>query len=240
MFDAIILAAGSSKRFFQSGGEVYKQVFPYKGKPIILRLYDQLRSISNIENIHVVLGREKECAEKIREILLKKEVTFHTNKNSHKDNNLLSFIEATKSLDKNIIVLESDCVITREDLQNMLYATKEKEITWSNLGPINSFNYGGVIELNGNSKIERIHVFDKREMKEFKFEKKLGLKLFGITSFGVKALRRYIDLTNSLKNKEKKYFLEAAIKFPNELAFNTVKMSKKSFSFNRLEELEGE
>ena len=234
-FDALILAAGKGKRFRDSGGSVLKQVAEYESVPVIKRLYDQLSANKKIKEIIVVLSNDRSDQEVIKAAIGSNKVNYLINHDCENDNNLISFLVAAQNVENNLIVLECDCVSEETDIDKMLSSTLQNDITFSNLGSIDNYKYGGVIELSDSKKPKKIHVFSEEEMILFKKDFQ-GAKLFGATCFGKEALTKYKKMSQELTDKKNKYFLEVAIAYPNSFVFKTVKMSRNSFHFNTLNE----
>ena len=237
-FDAVILAAGASTRFFRSGGTVFKQVVPYKGTPVIRYLYDILAALPGVDQVHVVLGDNPDCAQAIRDVLPEDNIHFWVNPDSARDNNLLSFQHGTQHLDKGVIVVEADCVLSEADLLNILANCQSNQICWANIGQIDTYDYGGVLETNILGEVISVDVLTANEMAQFKDANRTGFKLFGVAAFGQEALQIYLGIITARSDCYNQYFHIIATENPERFNFRTVEMSQSSFSFNIVSELE--
>ena len=237
-FDAVILAAGASSRFFKSGGTMFKQVVPYKGVPIIRHLYDLLAGVPGIDQVHVVLGEQEDCAAAIRSVLPHEGVQFHINPDSARDNNLLSFRHGTETLSKGALVLEADCILGQNDFRKILANCGAEQICWANIGPIDSYDYGGVLETNSAGKVISVDVLSAAQMTAFKAAGRTGLKLFGAAAFGATALQVYRRQLAAKDDPYNQYFHTIATEAPGLFDLRTVEMSPGSFSFNVVSEFE--
>jgi GTP:adenosylcobinamide-phosphate guanylyltransferase len=235
---AVILAAGSGKRFFKSGGETFKQIMPYNGEPVLRRLIRQIESCSCFGGITVVLGENIECRVAIRRALDGLNVDYIVNKYSESDNNLLSFFVGTADIDQAVLLIEADCVVNVDALQGMIAGLTDNEIRWAHVGDIVDFKYGGLIEIDQFTEMPiGIAVLEEKEFFQFKSSGKRGFKMFGLTSFGKSALRSYREKISLLKDPYNKYFHQIAVEDSSEFYLNTYRVEDNCFSFNTVGEI---
>ena len=121
----------------------------------------------------------------------------------------------------------------------MSQGISSSEVRWANIGNVSAFDYGGLIEIEPTT--ERgiyVDVLDREGFAEFKNAGRLGVKMFGLTSFGVDALRTFKSKADKLHNRYNKYF--HYILTQNTVLFDhtTRAMSDGSFSFNTVSEME--
>lgn len=236
-FRAIILAAGEGKRYNASGGTTLKQVAPYKGVPVIRRLADQVAASKSFCGLTIVLGPNESHARTIKAALQGCPATYVVNENARRDNNLLSFLVGTKDLSCGVLLIEADCVFAQEDFAAMVENTGSGQICWSNIGPAEDFDYGGVIELNDAGRVVGVNVLNAPDYAAFKAAGRSGVKMFGLTAFGADALQHYHKVAARLKDPYDRYFHFVASNWPEEFDFCTVAMSSDVFSFNVTREL---
>ena len=243
--DAVILAAGEGTRFFDSGATVYKQVYQYNNEPLIKRIVRLLDESEHFNDICVVLGQNEMCNLAIRKALQNHSVTYAINKESREDNNFLSLITAIDANKTNspagMLVVESDCIFGRSDINSIINASKKDEIIWANIGEKKIEQAGGLLfcKKNNNNiyhidkiKIVKDPLLDSVLSNQYKFI----MKMFGLTFFGANALKQYILLADKYRSKKNIYFHQPIM--DNIKNFNnlSVKMSSKSKSFNTISE----
>jgi CTP:molybdopterin cytidylyltransferase MocA len=234
----VILAAGSGKRFLGSGGVGYKQLTPYEGEPVIARLVRQVEETGLFSGTTVVLGEDRECGAAIREALDGRQVAYAVNRDARRDNNLLSFRAGTHGVDSACLIIEADCVVARDDLVGMVGALEPDEIRWSEIGDVSGFDYGGLIETDpGGERAISIAVLSREEFSAFKSAGRKGVKMFGLSAFGAKALALYRDRITGLADPYNKYFHYIAIQDPRPFRLSTYRVTADSFSFNTVTEL---
>lgn len=235
---AVILAAGRGERFFRSGGRIYKQLAPYRGEPVVTRLVRQSIETNAFSGVTVVLGADAKCADAIRDELASYDVRFVINEESLNDQNLLSFIKGTDGLQDGALIIESDCVVTGDDLRGMVQDLQEEEIRWSNIGSLEAYSYGGVVELDPASmSVTKIDILDKEAFSKLLATGRPVMKMFGLTAFGGGALVAYRQAISELESKFQKYFHYVAINSPERFRQSTRSMSAESFSFNAVSEM---
>ena len=241
---ALILAAGEGTRFFESGANVFKQVYKHDNEPIITRIVRQLYEIQKFTSICVVLGQNEQCNKAIKQALEGYQINYVINKKSREDNNFLSLMEGLDSyktkFESDILVIESDCIFYKSDLISLVSTPKEDgDIVWANIGNKNSTQAGGI--LFSNKKIQNIHQIDeiriiKNPLLDPVLEQKYNfiLKMYGLTFFSVGAVKKYIQLANNYKSQKKIYFHQIIIENISSFINLSVKISDDSMSFNTL------
>ena len=235
---ALILAAGSGTRFSNSGGGCLKQLTPWKKEPVINRLVRQLRECGSFSKIVVVLGDNKMHQDAIKDSLSLEDVDFIVNPSSADDNNLLSFKLGVADITGPVLVVESDVVVNESDLTSMIDKIGSDEIRWGELGDISNFTHGGLIEVDPISgEALSINVLSKNDFNYFKTSNRKGVKMFGLTAFGVDALLLYKSRLAVLPDVYNKYFHHVAINEPELFRLTTYRVSAESFSFNTISEL---
>lgn len=234
----VILAAGSGKRFLGSGGVGYKQLTPYEGEPVIVRLVRQVEETGLFSGTTVVLGDDAECGAAIREALEGRQVAYAVNPDAQRDNNLLSFQAGTQGVDSACLIVEADCVVGADDLAGMVEGLGPDEIRWSEIGDVSGFDYGGLIETDASgTRAVAVAVLSREEFSAFKSAGRKGVKMFGLSAFGAQALALYRDRIESLSDPYGKYFHYIAIQDPRPFRLGTYRVAADSFSFNTVTEL---
>ena len=204
---AIVLAAGRGTRFLASGGEIYKQIVPYQGEPVIARLVRQIQDTGLFGPTIVVLGDDPDCRASIRDVLSKFDVEFLINEDSTRDNNLLSFLVAIEAVESPVVLIEADCIVSSTDLSVMAQDISPSEVRWANIGDVSQYEYGGLVEVDPSTgRGIYIDVLDRKRFSEFKNAGRFGVKMFGLTSFGDQALSTFRSQANTLQDKYEKYF----------------------------------
>ena len=233
----MILAAGEGKRFSASGGIGYKQLVPVSGTPLIKRIVQQIYETKLFNKVVIVLGQNEECNMAIIDELHDFKVEYVTNEFSRIDNNLLSFQVATKNLHSAIVLIEADCIFDTEDLIGMAVDLREDEIRWAEIGSVDAYDQGGLIELDEKGNCIAISVLVATDFAKFKSEGRLGKKMFGLTAFGKRSLERYRELIDEIDVTYGKYFHCVASDWPNEFQFSTYHVNDNCISFNTVTEL---
>ena len=182
----MILAAGEGKRFSASGGIGYKQLVPVSGTPLIKRIVQQIYEAKLFNKVVIVLGQNEECNMAIIDELHDFKVEYVTNEFSRIDNNLL-FQVATRNLHSAIVLIEADCIFDTEDLIGMAVDLREDEIRWAEIGSVDAYDQGGLIELDEKGNCMPF-VLVATDFAKFKSEGRLGKKMFGLTAFGKRSL----------------------------------------------------
>ena len=235
---AIVLAAGSGRRFLKSGGVGYKQLTHWKGESVISRIVRQVEESSIFDGITVVLGEDADCRAAIRAELTGHNVTYVRNPQSGQDNNLLSFKYGVAGLESPVLVIESDIVVTTEDIVCMASGLKDDEIRWAEIGDIANFDHGGLIEIDpATGFCFSVDILSRAECRIFKDSGRQAVKMFGLTGFGVNALAEYKTRIDFLADPYNKYFHHVAINEPHLFSFAAHRVSKGCFSFNTVSEL---
>ncbi len=235
---AVVLAAGAGKRFLQSGGTIYKQLTPIDGVPVILRLVQQLDATGRFSGVTVVLGDDPDCGAAVRAALQGCDLRFVVNSKSSQDNNLLSMQAGVQGIETSILLIEADCVVAQQDLVAMIDGLEGEEIRWADIGAIEGFDYGGLIEVDPVTGAGiSVDVLAAPEFAQFKADGRNGVKMFGLSAFGAKALSVYKGLIEELQDPYQKYFHYIATQNPRAFKFTTCRVSEDSFSFNTVSEL---
>lgn len=238
---ALILAAGSGTRFIGSGGVGFKQLTPYRGEPIILRLVRQIEECAAFGEIIIVLGANEECRSAIMYVLRNKTVKFIINSEADRDNNLISFYKGICELQRPTLLIEADCVVETDDLIAMVDGLEQEEIRWAEIGDANEFEYGGVVELDPNTGLGiGVDVLTREEFLEFNKDGRMGVKMFGLSAFGINALSIYREEISKISNPYKKYFHHVATQTPDKFLLTTYRVSEGCFSFNTIAEFKSE
>jgi L-serine kinase (ADP) len=155
---AIVLAAGASRRMGDATADRPKSLLPYKDKPILLRLLDQLGR-TQIERIVVVIGYQ---ADKVRALVADRPgVVLVENTGYADDVNIVSMHLALDHAVGSTVIFEADTIM--EDAM-VTYATGtdfEHQSAWFTKGPFTPDMYGGIVRSDATGKIDDIRVVPK-------------------------------------------------------------------------------
>tara|TARA_B100000963_G_scaffold1987_1_gene1535 strand:- start:10133 stop:10867 length:735 start_codon:yes stop_codon:yes gene_type:complete len=240
---AILLAAGEGKRFFESGSKTFKQLYPYNNEPIIKRCVRTVKETLLFNEIIVVLGQNDECNEQIKKVLNGEEITYIINNASRKDNNFLSVLAGLshcKPSGESIIIIETDCIFTSDDLKKLTTDLSYNEIRWSNLGPAFENQTGGFLLTSeiDSGEVHEIKIVGKfKDDDELVLKKKYVKKMFGLTAMDSQAILKYLELSELCTKKEDKYFHQIIMNAMSNFVNKTVAVEEISFSFNTLKEI---
>jgi choline kinase len=199
---AIILAAGSSKRMGDFTNNLPKCMLPYKNETIIRRLVRQLKE-KGIKKIILVVGYQKE---KIIEELKDIEgihIRVVVNEIYEQDTNIHSMRLALKEVDGTCVVFEADTIMEDKLVEYVAGSDFEDVSAWFTKGKFNSQQYGGILNTDRYGKITDIKI-----VPEYHQDYKNYSKLTGIMRVGKKELEIFKKLVEEYANRTiKQYYL---------------------------------
>lgn len=201
---AIILAAGRSRRMETLSRREPKCLLPYNGERILERLVRQIED-AGVERIFLVVGY---CAGKI-EVLFKENHTVEIIKNVYyeEDVNILSLSLAISRVTGPVAIFEADTVMEDSLVRYVMGADFEGKSVWFTRGSFNESQYGGILHSDKYGKVTDIRIVSAYN-KQFQRYSKLS----GVMRVGGNELELFRALVNKYaKTSLKQYFLTAWI-----------------------------
>jgi choline kinase len=175
---AIILAAGSGRRFKSIMGEVPKCILEINGETILSRLIRQIDSYG-ITDIKIVVGYQKERV--IEEILKYPDinVTVICNDKYTEDVNIYSLTLALKEDISPCYIFEADCVYEDKCFSMIFDPKYEKESVWYSVGDFTEDQHGGIIGADESGVVYDINIVKAYEEKYKDYKKMVGVMKIG-------------------------------------------------------------
>lgn len=201
---AIILAAGRSRRMEALSRREPKCLLPYNGERILERLVRQIEE-NGIERIILVVGY---CAAKI-EALFREDPTVEIVKNAYyeEDVNILSLSLAISKATGPVAIFEADTVMEDAMVQYVLGADFEGKSVWFTRGRFQESQYGGILRSDKYGQITDIRIVSAYNDRFKRYS-----KLSGVMRVGGNELELFRALVNKYaKTSLKQYFLTAWI-----------------------------
>lgn len=223
----ILLAAGKGSRL-KLKKKKPKSLFTYQNVTILERLIDQLFK-NNITNISLVTGyKKKEIINTLKKY--KKKINIVFNKFFEKDTNIYSAYLGIGNYNKDVLILETDCVYDNKSFKKIV---NQKKTCWYTIGKFNKDQAGGIIKKNNKNKVE-----DLKIVKEYNEKFKDYLKLTGALFIEKNDISEFKNLCkNYVKKSKKYYYLQPIIDNLKKFNCNVVNLDGKNcFSFNTIEE----
>lgn len=197
---AIILAAGRSRRMESLSFRNPKCLFLYQNEIILARLVRQLRE-NGIEKIVIAVGYRAEAIRRLFEN--QPDIVTVENKWYEEDVNIYSMKLALEQVSGACAVFEADTVMEDALVKYVVGDDFEGKSVWFTRGRFTSSQYGGILKSDGKGTIKNIRI-----VPAFSFEYRNYRKLTGIMRIGSRELeifRNYVD--EYVKNSIKQYYL---------------------------------
>lgn len=201
---AVILAAGRSRRMEKLSRREPKCLLPYKGERVLERLVRQIED-NGIQQIYIVTGY---CANKIEALFHDDPVvTTIENKFYEEDVNILSLSLALAKVDGPVAIFEADVIMEDALVRYVLGSDFERKSVWFTRGPFTESQYGGILKSNKYGQITDIRI-----VSAYNERYKAYSKLTGIMRVGSGELELFRAIMNKYaKTSLKQYFLTAWI-----------------------------
>lgn len=201
---AIILAAGRSRRMEKLSRRDPKCLLPYKGERVLERLVRQIEDCG-IEKIYIVTGY---CADKISALFREDPaVTTVENRFYEEDVNILSLSLAISRADGPVAIFEADVIMEDGLVKYVLGSDFEGKSVWFTRGPFTESQYGGILRSDKYGRITDIRIVSAYNERYRAYS-----KLTGIMRVGAGELELFRALVNKYaKTSLKQYFLTAWI-----------------------------
>ena len=184
---AIILAAGSGRRFRSVSANVPKCMLSMGGQTILSRLIRQL-SHFGIDDLKVVVGYEK--AKVVDEIarIDRVDVTIIENKRYKEDVNILSLTLALREDPSSCYVFEADCLFENSCFELICDSDYADKSVWYSCGDFTEDQHGGIIRADRNNRVTDVGIVKEydRQYKDYK-------KMIGALKIGPKEIQLYCD-----------------------------------------------
>lgn len=228
---AIILAAGRSRRMEHLSKKLPKCLLQYKEEIILKRLVRQIEN-SGVEKIVITIGYRADAMHKIFDS--DNRVTLVENKMYEEDVNIKSMALALSKVDNGAVaIFEADTVMEDSLVSYVLGSDFEGKSVWFTRGSFNETQYGGILKTDKFGNINDIKIVPAWSDKYKKYSKLSGL---------MRVSANEIELFRALVNKYarttlKQYFLNAWIENIKLLPCIEADISNYSFfTFNKPEE----
>lgn len=223
----VLLAAGKGTRL-GSENNIHKSLFKYKNVTIIERLINQLFK-NNIKNITLVVGYKKE---KIINNLkkFKNKINFVHNNHYEKDTNIYSTYLGVKNYQKDVLILETDCVYDDKSFKKII---SQNRTSWYTVGKFKKDQVGAILKKNKSNKVEELKI-----VKKYNPKYKDYLKLTGALFISKKDISKFkILCTEYIRKSKKYYYLQPIIDKIKKFDCHSVALDRKNcFSFNTIKE----
>lgn len=201
---AIVLAAGRSRRMETLSRREPKCLLPYNGERILERLIRQIEE-AGVEKIFLVVGY---CAGKI-EALFRDDPAVEIIKNAlyEEDVNILSLSLAISRASGPVAIFEADTVMEDALVRYVVGSDFEGKSVWFTRGRFNESQYGGILRSDKYGKITDIRIVSAYNERFSRYT-----KLSGLMRVGAGELELFRALVNKYaKTSLKQYFLNAWI-----------------------------
>lgn len=230
--EAIILAAGSSRRMGLLCEGKHKSLLKYKDQTILSRVINQLKK-ANIEKIIIVVGFAKDKIIEETKNIADIEIQIVENPRYFEDTNIYSMKLALDHIENPFIIVEADMIAEDSLLQYLAGSDFEGKSTWLTKGKFNDTQYGGILRSD-----ELGNINDIRIVPEYREEYKNHTKLTGLMRVGPNEIDLFKKLVNIYAEKTfKQYFLIPWIENLNHLPCIEGNASQYKFStFNSPED----
>lgn len=227
---AVILAAGRSRRMEHLSKKLPKCLLPYHGERILQRLVRQIEACG-IERIVITIGYR---AEKMHEIFdADPRVVLVENKMYEEDVNILSMSLALGEIHDACVIFEADTIMEDALVQYVLGSDFEGKSVWFTRGRFNEAQYGGILRSDkfGN-------VVDVKIVPSWQTKYKQYMKLSGLMRIGSEEIELFKALVNKYaRTTLRQYYLNAWIENIKLLPSIDADISFfKFFTFNKPDE----
>jgi choline kinase len=180
--EAIVLAAGSSRRMGEYTRGRPKCLLQYSGETILKRLIKQLKE-NNIKKIIIVVGYRKELVIEelersfgdIEDIKIK----IVENKIYDQDTNIYSMKLALEQVEGPFVIFEADTVMENDLVRYVVGADFEGKSVWFTNSDFNEELYGGILKTDDFGKIIDIRIVPQYEDIYRDYRKLTGLMRVG-------------------------------------------------------------
>ena len=202
--EAVILAAGRSRRMEHLSRKLPKCLLPYRGERILQRLVRQIKACG-VDKVIITIGYR---ADAMREIFADDpQVVLVENKMYEEDVNIYSMSLALSKVSGPCAIFEADTIMEDSLVQYVLGADFEGKSIWFTRGRFNETQYGGILRSDKFGNINDIKIVPGWQQKYKSYTKLSGLMRVGPAE---------IELFTALINKYarttlKQYFLNAWI-----------------------------
>lgn len=202
--EAVILAAGRSRRMEHLSRKLPKCLLPYKGERILQRLVRQIKACG-VKKIVITIGYR---ADVMREIFADDpQVLLVENKQYEEDVNIYSMSLALQNISGPCAIFEADTIMEDSLVQYVLGADFEGKSVWFTRGKFNETQYGGILHSDKFGNVNDVKIVPGWQQKYKRYEKLSGLMRVGPAE---------VELFTALINKYarttlKQYYLNAWI-----------------------------
>ena len=200
--EAIILAAGSSRRMGLLCEGKHKSLLKYKENTILARIINQLKK-ANIEKLVIVVGFAKDKIIEETKNIQDIEIKIVENPRYYEDTNIYSMKLALDHIENPFIIVEADMITEDALIQYLAGSDFEGKSTWLTKGKFNDMQYGGILRSD-----ELGNINDIRIVPEYRDEYQEHTKLTGLMRVGPNEVDLFKKLVNIYAEKTfKQYFL---------------------------------
>jgi choline kinase len=200
--EAIVLAAGSSRRMGELSNDKPKCLLPYKDETILGRIIRQLKE-NGVENVIVSVGYMKErIIEHLKNIKGINIITV-VNERYKEDVNIYSMMLTLKKIKGGFVIFEADTIMEDHLVQYVTGADFEGKSVWFTNGPFTERQYGGILRSD-----EKGNIIDIKIVKDYEKKYSDYRKLTGIMRIAQHQLDPFRRLVNEYVNKTiQQYYL---------------------------------
>ena len=228
--EAVILAAGRSRRMEHLSRKLPKCLLPYRGERILQRLVRQIKAC-DVEKIVIAIGYR---ADAMREIFSDDpQVVLVENKMYEEDVNIYSMSLALSHVSGPCVIFEADTIMEDSLVQYVLGADFEGRSVWFTRGKFNEIQYGGILHSDkfGNVNVVKIVPGWLKKYRNY-------TKLSGLMRVGPSEIELFTALIHKYaRTTLKQYFLNAWIENIKLLPSVEADISFfKFFTFNKPDE----
>lgn len=199
---AVILAAGSSRRMGDLTKNYPKCLLPYNDELILARLIRQLINCG-IQKIVISVGYHKEKIKTMVETITNAEIILVENDRYEEDVNIYSMKLALDKITDSFCIFEADTIMENALVKYVTGDDFEGKSVWFTKGKFNSSQYGGILNTDKFGNINDIKI-----VPEYKEIYKDYSKLTGLMRVNKKELTFFKQLVNGYcTNTIKQYYL---------------------------------
>ncbi len=229
---AIILAAGSGRRFKSITDNAPKCLLEINGETILRRLINQIGSYG-VRDIKIVVGYEKDKISKEVSGISHVKIKIIENERYNEDVNIYSLTLALKEDLTPCYIFEADCVFEKKCFDLIFDDKYKNKSVWYSMGNFTEELSGGIIGANAHG-----DVFDIKIVKKYQEEYKNYKKMVGVLKIGPNQIRPYSNyLFESCSKNISQYYHMPWIEHIGELESCLVDFGHlKALSFNTVED----
>lgn len=194
----IIPAAGRSTRVAEYTGGKNKCLIEYENETLIFRLVRQIIQ-AGCTDITVVLGWQKELVTEA--LSLVNGIKFVENPKYNDDKNILSLLLGYPKDDDDLLIVESDVIISDNCVRHLSALGDSQEVVWTANGIFQPNQIGAILFADGNNQVTEV-----KYVLEYRHEYKDSFKNLGILFISGKYAKLYRNLLHKYAEKSWQYY----------------------------------